>query len=157
MFLEKVRHMAERAASRASPCTQRRETHKQGRHGWHPASSQGNCVSLSCSSPASSYLSGELTCPPGNPAEKRFLLCRGAGPGSFTDSLRKSGVIAIVFLYIGMCSPPACAPGVRPWELRVWWEGRQKPGGVRHMAERAASRASPCAQRRETHKQGRHR
>ena len=30
-----------------------------------------NCVSLSCSSPASSYLSEELTCPPGNPAEKR--------------------------------------------------------------------------------------
>ena len=33
---------------------------------------------------------------------------------------------------------------------------RQKLGGVRHMADCAASRASPCAQRRETHKQGRH-
>ena len=109
-----VRRMAERAASRASPCAERRETHKQGRHRWHSASSQGNCVSLSCSSPASSYLSEELTCPKGNPAEKRFLLCRGAGPGSFTDPLRKSGVIAVVFLLYGMCSPPACAPGVRP-------------------------------------------
>ena len=26
-----------------------------------------------------------------------------------------------------MCAPPACAPGVRPWGLREWWVGRQKP------------------------------
>ena len=63
--------MAERAASRASPCAQRRETHKQGRHRWHPASSQGNCVSLLFLSCVQLPVSEELTCPPGNPAEKR--------------------------------------------------------------------------------------
>ena len=149
--------MAERAASRASPCAKRRGTHKQGRHRRHPASSQEklrfsllflSCVQLPV---RGTHLSTR------EPGGKAVPALQGSWSGSFTDSLRKSGVIAIVFLLYGMCSPPACAPGVRPWGLRVWRVGRQKPGGVRRMAERAALRASPCAKRRETHKQGRHR
>ena len=106
--------MAERAALRASPCAKRRETHKQGRHRRLPASSQEklrfsllflSCVQLPV---RGTHLSTR------EPGGKAVPALQGSWSGSFTDSLRKSGVIAIVFLLYGMCSPPACAPGVRP-------------------------------------------
>ena len=32
-----------------------------------------------------------------------------------------------ILIIWNVCAPPACAPGVRPWGLREWWVGRQKP------------------------------